>query len=310
MEDVLLRNTLSAVREGVSEGKSLGVAMGEFPNIFNNLYVNMVKAGEVSGKLDLVLERLADFIEYQVEVKGKISSAMAYPGIMITLSILIIVYLFTSVVPKLQKVFISMKVKLPWYTEIIIDISEFVQHKWYILLGGFAIALLLFRSWYNSENGRRRFDAFSLKVPVFGAILTRVNISKFTKTLSTLLGSGVPIISALEITKNVISNKILSEVVEEAKVAVQEGNTLASVLSKNPVFPPLVSHMITTGEKTGELETMLQHVAKAYDAEVERKIDAMISLIEPAMIVVLGIIVVIIVLALLVPMFSVMGQMR
>ena len=310
VEDVLLRNTLSAVREGVSEGKSLGVSMAEFPNIFNNLYVNMVKAGEVSGKLDLVLERLADFIEYQVEVKGKVSSAMAYPGIMITLSILIIVYLFTSVVPKLQKVFISMKVKLPWYTEIIIDVSEFIQHKWYILVGVIALALLIFRSWYNSDKGRRRFDAFSLKAPIFGAILTRVNISKFTKTLSTLLGSGVPIISALEITKNVISNKVLSDVVEEAKVAVQEGNTLASVLSKNPVFPPLVSHMITTGEKTGELETMLQHVAKAYDAEVERKIDTMISLIEPAMIVVLGIIVVIIILALLVPMFSVMGQMR
>ena len=310
VEDMLLRNTLSAIRDRVSEGKSLGIAMADFPNIFDNLYVNMVKAGEMSGQLDVVLERLADFIEYQVEVKGKIVSAMAYPGIMIGMSVMIIIYLFTSVVPKLQKVFVTMKAKLPWYTETIIGISEFIQNKWYIIIGAIALVYLLFKSWHGSKKGRRTFDAFSLKVPVFGAIITRVNISKFTKTLSTLLGSGVPIIEALEITKNVISNSILSDVVEEAKVAVQEGNTLASVLGQSSIFPPLVSHMISTGEKTGELETMLQHVAKAYDAEVERKIDAMISLIEPLMIVFLGGVVVIIVLAMLVPMFSVMGQMR
>lgn len=310
VEDMLLRNTLSAIRERVSEGKSLGVAMSDFPNIFDNLYVNMVKAGEISGQLDVVLERLADFIEYQVEVKGKIVSAMAYPGIMIGMSVMIIVYLFTSVVPKLQKVFVTMKAKLPWYTEVIIGISEFIQHQWYIIIGGIALIFLIFKSWYGSKKGRRTFDAFSLKVPIFGAITTRVNISKFTKTLSTLLGSGVPIIEALEITKNVITNSILSDVIEEAKTAVQEGNTLASVLGQSSVFPPLVSHMISTGEKTGELETMLKHVAKAYDAEVERKIDAMISLIEPLMIVFLGGVVVVIVLAMLVPMFSVMGQMR
>lgn len=310
VEDVLLRNTLSAIREGVSEGKSLGVAMAEFPNIFDNLYVNMVKAGEMSGKLDVVLERLADFIEYQVEVQGKIVSAMAYPGIMIGMSVLIITYLFTSVVPKLQKVFVTMKVKLPWYTESIIGVSEFIQHRWYIIIGALALIVFLFKSWHASEGGRRTFDTFSLKVPIFGGITTRVNISKFTKTLSTLLSSGVPIISALDITKNVISNKILSDVVENSKIAVQEGNTLASVLGQSDVFPPLVSHMISTGEKTGELETMLQHVAKAYDAEVERKIEAMISLIEPLMIVFLGGVVVVIVLAMLIPMFSVMGQMR
>jgi general secretion pathway protein F len=147
-------------------------------------------------------------------------------------------------------------------------------------------------------------------MPVIGGIVTRLNISKFTKTLSTLLASGVPIIAALEITKNVISNRILSDVVEKAKISVQEGGTLASVLGQNPVFPPLVSHMISTGEKTGELENMLKHVANAYDAEVERKIEAMVSLIEPLMIVFLGGVVVVIVMAMLVPMFSVMGQMR
>lgn len=310
VDDILMRNTLSAVRDGVAEGKSLGLAISDFPNIFDNLYVNMVKAGEMSGQLDVVLERLADFIEYQVEVKGKVMSAMAYPGLMIGMSVMIIVYLFTSIVPKLQKVFVTMKVKLPWYTESIISISEFIQTRWYVLIGALALIYFLFNSWYKSEGGRKSFDALSLKMPVIGGIVTRLNISKFTKTLSTLLASGVPIIAALEITKNVISNRILSDVVENAKIAVQEGGTLASVLGQNPVFPPLVSHMISTGEKTGELENMLKHVANAYDAEVERKIEAMVSLIEPLMIVFLGGVVVVIVMAMLVPMFSVMGQMR
>ena len=310
VDDMLMRNTLSAVRDGVAEGKSLGVSISDFPNIFDNLYVNMVKAGEMSGQLDVVLERLADFIEYQVEVKGKVMSAMAYPGLMIGMSVMIIVYLFTSIVPKLQKVFVTMKVKLPWYTESIISISEFIQTRWYVLIGALALIYFLFNSWYKSEGGRKSFDALSLKMPVIGGIVTRLNISKFTKTLSTLLASGVPIIAALEITKNVISNRILSDVVEKAKISVQEGGTLASVLGQHPVFPPLVSHMISTGEKTGELENMLKHVAKAYDAEVERKIEAMVSLIEPLMIVFLGGVVVVIVMAMLVPMFSVMGQMR
>ena len=310
VENITLRNTLSAVKDSVSEGKSLADAVQAFPNIFDRLYVNMVKAGEASGHLGLVLERLADFQEYQVAVKGKITSALAYPAIMIFASFAIIVYLFVSVVPKLQKVFSSLKVALPWYTKSLITFSNFLQEYWYLVILGFIVSNFIFKSWYASDAGRLKFDRFSLWVPVFGSIVMRLNVSKFTKTLSTLLGSGVPIISALEITKNIVENKIISDVVEKSKVAVQEGDSLGVTIEKSGEFPALVSHMIKTGEKTGELEKMLQHVADAYDAEVERKIDAMISLIEPLMIIVMGGIVVVVVAALLVPMMSIMSNMR
>lgn len=310
VENTVLRNALAAVKDLVSEGKSLAEAMGSFPNIFDRLYVNMVKAGESSGSLGVVLERLADFQEYQVEVRGKIFSALAYPTLMILASFGIIIYLFVSVVPKLQKVFISLKVALPWYTEGLITISEFLQTRWYIVVAVVGAIYYLFKLWYASDAGRESFDKMALKAPLFGGIVLRVNVSKFTKTLSTLLGSGVPIITALEITKNVIGNRPIADAVAKAKQSVQEGESLAATIEKTEVFPPLVTHMIRTGEKTGQLEEMLKHVAAAYDTEVERKIESLLSLIEPLMIILMGGIVVMVVIAMLVPMLSIMNQIR
>ncbi len=310
VENAVLRNTLAAVKDAVTEGRSLGDACAQFPNIFDRLYVNMVKAGETSGNLGLVLERLADFQEYQVKVRGQIFSALAYPAIMIFASMVIIAYLFVSVVPKLQKVFTSLKVALPWYTEILINISEFLQARWYVVLIAFGAIYYFFRSWYKTDSGKEKVDTLSLKLPIIGGIVLRTNVSKFTKTLSTLLGSGVPIITALEITKNVISNKPISDAVKEARQKVQEGESLAATIEKSNRFPPLVVHMIRTGEKTGELEQMLKHVSEAYDAEVERKIDSLISMIEPLMIIVMGGIVAMVVVAMLVPMLSIMSKVH
>ena len=309
VESLVLRNTLSSLREGISEGKSLGDSMARFPHIFNNLYVNMVRAGEASGKLGLVLKRLADFIEYQVAIKAKVSSAMTSPLVMLSISFVVIGFLFTNVIPELKKIFDSEKQALPWYTEMIMNLSDFIVNQWYIVMGALILILSGFQAWYKSAKGRLIFDRFCLKAPLVSGIVIRVNISKFTKTLSTLLNSGVPIMLALEITKNVISNKVLANTIAQAKLAVQEGKTLASVLSKNEFFPPLVSHMIKTGEKTGELEPMLEHVAKAYDAEVERKIDSMIALIGPAMVVTLSSIVVTVVIAVMVPLFDMMDKL-
>lgn len=310
VENVVLRNTLSAVKEAVTEGRSLGDACGQFPSTFDRLYVNMVKAGETSGNLGLVLERLADFQEYQVKVRGQIFSALAYPAIMIFASLAIIAYLFVSVVPKLQKVFDSLKVPLPWYTQTLINISDFLQTRWYIVIAASAGIYYLFKGWYATESGKEKVDRLSLKFPIVGGIVLRTNVSKFTKTLSTLLGSGVPIITALEITKNVISNKPISDAVKVARQQVQEGEGLAGTIEKSQLFPALVVHMIRTGEKTGELEQMLKHVSEAYDAEVERKIDSLISMIEPLMIIVMGGVVALVVIAMLVPMLSVMSQVR
>lgn len=310
VENTVLRNTLSAVKDQVSEGKSLAEASASFPGVFNNLYVNMVKAGESSGTLGLVLERLADTFEYQMKIRGQVVQAMTYPLVMIGVSMLIIAYLFVSVVPKLTKVFTSMRVTIPWYTSMIVSISNFLQSYWYVLVGGAVFAAYLFRRWLATPKGRRKFDELALQAPVFGAVVIRINISRFTRTLSTLLNSGVPIIQALDITKNVITNTLISEVMDLAKTAVQEGQNLGDVIERSGRFPPLVCHMIKTGEKTGQLEEMLAHVATAYDAEVERKIGSMIALIEPAMIVVMFGIVGTIAIAMLMPMFSVMSQIR
>ena len=229
---------------------------------------------------------------------------------MICASLGVISYLFVSVVPKLEKVFESLKVTLPWYTQTVISISEFLQNRWYVLIIVGLLMSFAFRVWYESEQGRKKFDTWSLKIAVIGPILLRLNVSKFTKTLSTLLGSGVPIIAALEITKNIIGNSVIAQVVEDAKTAVQEGESFGAALEKSHQFPALVTHMVHTGERTGDLESMLTHVANAYDTEVEQKISAMISLIEPLMIIFMAGIIAVVVIALLVPMLSIMGSMR
>ena len=310
IENDVLSRVMAQVKDSVSEGKSLGDAMSSHAHCFDRLYVNMVSAGEASGTLALVLTRLADFLEYKSKVKSDLMSALLYPLIMILTSLLIIVYLFVSVVPKLQKVFASMKVDLPFFTELLISISDTLQNHYVVIIGGVLLSLFGISRWLKTQKGRTQFDRWSLKIPVFGPIIMRVNVSQFTKTLSTLLSSGVPIIAALEITRNTISNTIIANVIDKAKQAVQEGDSLGLTIEKSGEFPPLVFHMIKTGEKTGELETMLEHVAKAYDAEVERKIASMISLIEPAMIIIMGGVVVVVVVAMLVPMLGIMGQVR
>ena len=310
VENLELRNTLSSIKDSISEGKSLAEALSGYPRIFNRLYVNMVQAGETSGKLGLVLDRLSEYLEYQVTIKGKIFSALSYPAIMIAASLAIIAYLFISVVPGLQKVFTSLKVTLPWYTAKLIAFSEFLQERWLLVIivtvGGF-IAL---KKWASTEKGGQRVDLWALTAPILGSLVVRINVSKFTKTLSTLLNSGVPIISALEITKNTIANTVIAKVLDNAKVAVQEGDSLGNCIERSNRFPPLVTHMIRTGEKTGDLEGMLTHVAKAYDTEVERKIESMISLIEPLMIIVMACVASVVIVALLVPMLSVMSSVR
>jgi general secretion pathway protein F len=310
VDSMVLRNTLNNVKEQVSEGKALADALVQFPGVFDKLYVNMVKAGESSGTLGLVLERLANYMEKTVEARGQVMSAMAYPAVMLLAILSMIVYMLLSLVPKLEKVFVSLKVTLPWYTQFMIDLSGWLQRSWWQLPVLFAIGYFGFKYWVGSEKGRRKWDKMTLKAPVFGELILRLQVSRFTETLSTLLTSGVPIIRALEITKNVMTNSVLADVIERSKIAVQEGQDLGSTIEKSGEFPALVTHMIKTGEKTGQLEQMLEHVAKAYEAEVQRKIDAMISLIEPAMIIFMMVGAGGVMAAILVPMLSIMNNIR
>jgi general secretion pathway protein F len=310
VENDLLRNALNNVKEQISEGKSLHEAVGAFPAVFDRLYVNMVKAGESSGTLGVVLQRVADFIEYTVKVRAQISGAMMYPLVMIGAMAAITGFMFVAVVPKMQKIFQSLKVKLPWYTELLISFSEFLQNRWYLLIAMIVFLVWAARKWYQSPKGRRTFDEKVLKLPIFGSIIMRINVSQFTRTLSTLLASGVPILGAIEITRNIISNTLIAEALDDAKQAVQEGQSLGVSIERSKLFPPLVTYMIMTGEKTGQLEEMLQHVAVAYEAEVERKVESLIGLIEPAMVILMTCGGGAILAALMVPMLSIMNQMR
>lgn len=310
VDNPVLKNTLAVVKDSVSEGMSLADSSAKFPGVFNRLYVNMVRAGESSGTLGTVLVRLADFLEYQVKIGRQIVSAITYPAIMILASSGLVGYLFVAVVPSLAKVFDNLSVTLPWYTQMMIDASDFVQEYWYLLVFVFGSIFFLFHRWSSTTAGRQKLDKFILSVPLFGGIVLRTSISRFTKTLSTLLSSGVPIIQALDITKNVVTNSVIAAVLEQAKIEVQEGNSLAAVIDRSGAFPGLVTHMIATGEKTGQLEEMLVHVAEAYDAEVQSKITTMISLIEPAMMIVMFGIAGVVIGAMMMPMLSVMTQIR
>ncbi len=304
-----LQRVLADLKNEISEGRSLAEATGKHPKVFDRLYTNMIAAGEQSGQLGLVLERLADYLENRIKTKEEVMGAITYPVIMMVASSGIIIYLFVAVVPKLTAVFQNMDVALPWYTSLMVSISYYAQNYWYLALLAAVAVSYLFQRWVNSEKGRKRYDEWLLSLPMFGGLFLRMNVSSFTRTLSTLLNSGVPIIRAMEITKRTISNSVIAGIVNNAIEAVQEGESLGAVFERSGRFPPLVSHMILTGEKTGQLEEMLSHVAIAYDAEVERKIAALIATISPLMIIVMGGIATVVVLAMLMPMFQVMNSL-
>jgi general secretion pathway protein F len=299
-----LKKVLSRVRERVNEGASLADAMADHPRIFPPLYVNMIRAGESSGTLDIVLARLADFTEYQVRLRSKVMGAMTYPIIMVFVGILIVAILFVVVVPKITKIFDRLQTSLPIPTQILIGLSNFVKNWWWLILLVAVGGTVLLVRYFRTPEGREKWDRFVLRVPVFGPLLRMIAIARFTRTLSTLLSSGVPVLTALDIVKNVLNNKILEKVVEESRVSIQEGESIAAPLKRSKQFPPLVTHMIAIGEKSGELENMLSNVASAYEQQVDGKINTLTSLLEPVMIVCMGGVVGFIVFSILLPILK------
>jgi general secretion pathway protein F len=288
VEQPRLKRIMGAIKQKVNEGSSLADALNEHPKVFSNLYVNMIRAGESSGALDVVLVRLADFTESQSLLRNKIIGAMLYPAIMLVVGMAIVGILFVVVIPKVTKVFEDMNVALPWTTRILIAVSAFARDYWYVLLA--ALPLLVFgaRRWVKSPRGRARWDRLKLRAPVFGELTRMLALSRFAKTLATLLASGVPLLTAMDIVKNVVSNTLLADVIEHARDSIREGESIAAPLKRSGQFPPLVYHMIAIGERSGQLEEMLQNVAKSYEAQVEMRIGALTSLLEPVMIVAMG----------------------
>jgi general secretion pathway protein F len=248
----------------------------------------MVAAGEASGTLEVVLARLADFLESQAKLKSKVSGALAYPAFMAVTTLGILLVMMTVVVPKVTSVFSDFDKSLPWYTELLIFFSNALIGYWWLIGAVIGGGIYGFRRWLATEDGRKRWDIFVLKVPLFGQLIVMASVSRFARTLATLLSSGVPVLQAMEITRNVIGNTELMRVVEEARVSVREGEGLAKPLRQSKRFPPIVTHMIAIGERSGQLEEMLEHVAAAYDQQVDVRVAAMTSLLEPLIILVMG----------------------
>ena len=299
-----LRLILSEVKQKVNEGMSLGKAFAEYPDVFNNVYINMVEAGEASGTLEIVLLRLADFSEAQVKLKNKITSALFYPIIMFFFGTVMMLGIFTFVIPKMSKIFINMKKQLPLPTRISIWISDTIIHQWYIVIIVILAVFWLARRYLKSESGTSRWHSIQLKLPVLGPIIQMINVSRFCSTLATLLNSGVPILTCMRIVINLIPNVHIKKALEESRDSVSEGSSLAKPLLRSGLFPSLVTHMIALGERSGELEPMLKIVADNYQDTVETRLNGLTSILEPIMMICLGCAVGFIVASVIMPMMD------
>jgi general secretion pathway protein F len=300
-----MKRVISDVRQRVNEGSSLADAMAAHPKVFSTLYVNMIRAGESSGALDVVLVRLADFTESQARLRSRVVGSLTYPAVMVGVGLVILGVLFTVVIPKITKIFEETKVDLPWTTRGLIAFTTFVHDWWWavallLALGGWGLA-----RWVRTPAGRAAWDRKVLTLPILGALVRQIAIARFSRTLATLLKSGVPLLTSMDIVRNIVGNTRLSTVIEEARTAIQEGESIAAPLKRSGEFPPLVYHMVAIGEKSGELEEMLNNVANAYEAQVETKIGALTSLLEPVMIVFMGAIVAFIVFSILMPILQI-----
>lgn len=305
VENPILNEALTDSKNLVNEGSTFHKTLEKYPKIFNKIFLSMVEAGEASGTLDTILIRLAEFTEAQDQLNSKVKSALMYPVIMLVITVVLLMGLFVFVIPQMVAVFESApELQLPWYSVMIIDMSGFMVNYWYIIFGFIFGAYIIFLNWKNSPSGSRQWDAISLKLPMFGPMTRMVAVSRFTRTLATLLTGGVPMLHALDIVKNVVDNAVLADAIDDARSNITEGENIATPLKRSGQFPPIVIHMVSIGEKTGELENMLIQVSDAYDFQVRNKVDGLTNIMGPVVIVVMGIVIAIIVFAIMVPMFE------
>jgi general secretion pathway protein F len=304
VEKEQLVRVLTAVRESLNEGTAFAKSLEMHPKVFPPLFVNMVAAGEASGTLDAVLERLADFMESQARLKGKVVATLAYPVLMTLIGAVLVSFLMVAVVPKVTSIFENLGQALPWYTRLLIFVSDIIAGFWWLILILIFGSSWAFRRWIKTAKGRYKWDSMSLRWPIFGRLNRLVAMARFSRTLATLLASGVPLLKAMEISRNVLGNARLQTVVAEAIGSIREGESIAEPLKRSGQFPPMVTHMIAVGEKTGQLEAMLDNVSRAYEADVETRVQALTSLLEPLMIVILGGVVGFIAMAILMPLIQ------
>jgi general secretion pathway protein F len=299
-----LKSVMADIRQRVNEGSSFSKALNVHSQVFSNLFINMIDAGEASGTLPLVLVRLADFLESQMRLRSKVTTAMVYPMLMIVVGGTLLLGIFTFVIPRIGRIFESMNRELPWYTQLILNISNFLTSYWWLVIGAGLLASFMLRTYVSTKAGRERKDRFVLKLPIIGDTVRMIAVSRFANTMATLLNGGVPIITALGIAKAIVDNTVLSYAIEDAQENIKEGQSIAGPLKRSGAFPPLIIHMISIGERTGELPQMLEMVSSTYEEQVSIKIDRFTSLLEPIMIVVMGLAVGIIVMAVFTPLLQ------
>jgi type IV pilus assembly protein PilC len=309
-EDPQLAKVAGEVRLDVERGSSLSVALSRHPKVFNHLYIAMVKSGEAGGVLDSVLMRLADTIEKQVELRRKIKSAMTYPVVVLTICSVIATAMLLLIVPQFKSIYADLGGTLPLPTRILISVSDLLKTFFPIFIilgvGGF----FGFRKWTRSEQGRPKWDAFKLRVPVAGALTRKAALARFSRTLSALTRSGVGILEALDIVAETAGNEVIATAVRDTQGAVKRGDTLSRPLEQHEVFPPMVVQMISVGEETGALDEMLDKIADFYDQEVSATVDALTSLIEPMLICLMGVIVGGMIISLYLPMFNIIKLIK
>jgi general secretion pathway protein F len=308
IQNVRLKAPVSEVRGAVNEGSSFADALAKHPKLFDDLFVSMVRAGEVAGNLDEVLTRLADFLEGSQKLKSKVQSAMIYPLVMVVVGMIIMAVLMIKVIPNITSMFKQQGKTLPINTRLLIASSDFFRDWWWLLGIGLVAAIFAFMNWTRSKEGRQVYDSFSLRLPVVGELVRTVNVSRFARTLGTMLHSGVPMLRALDTAKQIVGNVLIQHAIEDAKRAVTEGESLAQTLKKSGQFPPTMIHMVAVGEKAGQLEQMLERVAITYESEVDTKLSRLTSLLEPLMLVVMGGAVAFIVFSILQPIMD-LGQL-
>jgi type IV pilus assembly protein PilC len=303
-EKVYFRESIARVMSDVEGGSTLAESMGRHPKIFNQLYVNMVEAGEAGGILDVILTRLATFLEKLDQLQRKVKSALTYPAVVGFVALGATAFMLIFIIPTFAKMFSDFGGALPLPTRIVIALSNFLRTFWWALVGGVIGMVVTLQRYYKTENGRLTIDRLLLKVPVLGLVIRKGAVARFTRTLGTLISSGVPILSGLEITARTAGNRVVELAVMSTRESISQGNTIADPLKACGVFPPMVTQMISVGEQTGALDEMLEKIATFYDSEVDTAVDSLTSIIEPVMIVIMGVVVGGMLIAMYLPMFK------
>ncbi len=304
IESPAFKKVITGVRTDIESGVAIADAMKKHPNAFSELYVSMIRAGETGGVLDSILERLSSYLEATEELKGKVKGAMVYPIVVCGVASAVTIFLLVGVIPTFKKVFSGFGRELPFPTRILMGISDGLAAHFMLIMCVPVVAFFLFRMWYKTEKGRATMDLVFIKLPVLGELIKKVSVAKFTRTLGTLIKSGVPILQALDTVAKTSGNRVIEDTIMKARESIREGEKIADPLKASGVFPPMVLQMISVGEETGNLETMLTKIADFYDQEVDTAIKAMTSLIEPAVICVMGVVIGAIVICMFLPIFE------